>query len=159
MTKIWTNRLKKAKAVARKSWLVVDCEIVDYDFPRNEIGQHLNVSPHPVYWPRFRLTCDGFTQFDARVLPSGNLKILYNRHLDSPAYPEDNAFQFAGFRRGQVVKWEKFFKHFIAYVEISNLRVTHHVHWGQADRKITYNPRRNRVTVRVPEWEVLTYQL
>lgn len=149
--KDWQKRLDMLNAIGKKSWLIITCDIVDFLLPHHRMDE----KPQQLEWPRFRLLSDGFLQMDFRILASGNMKVLTNRHLNNPAYPEDAAFAFPGFRVGKIVTFDKFLKHYRAYVEISNLRARYLVSYGQKDATITFNPRNNTITVRkMPGLEV-----
>jgi hypothetical protein len=147
----WKRHLEKLNAIGKKSWLIVTCDIVDFIHSTEMDHDGLKrLLKETIKWPRFRSMCDGFLQLDAKILPSGNLKIISNRHISDPSYAECSAFNFPCFDCGKIVKWEKFLQHFIAYVAISNLRVKHLTH------DITYNPSNNTIKVcKIPDADIV----
>jgi len=146
------QKIEDLNKIGLKSWLIIRCDVVDHDaYQRNPetfapmCGRPGD--PLPKEMKRFRLMCDGFVQLDAEITSKG-LKILSNK-MFSADFPEEQAFQFQRFERGEIVTWAKFKKHFIAYVTMSVMRVQ-----NPRDYELKYHPAFNRVdiTPHPPGW-------
>ena len=136
--------LDEMNKIGRKSWLVIRCDIVDFDVVRRDLETNSPLASSwgdntpPTSMKRFRFMVDGFTFIDAEVLPTGTLRILSNT-CRGEEYNEASAFEFKWFQRGKKVGWHRFVRHLEAFVEMSVKRVQ--------GARCEYHPCKNRIDV------------
>ena len=134
------DHIKAITKDGKKSWLVIKGVRLNYEPPRNENGQPLNLNipdRESISIDRFAFQVDGFTQLDAEIIGDDSLKILSNTsqvwERRRGNFDEDDAFRGDEFRCGESVNWNQMRNAIRKYIELSCKRANNYyeIEWDE----------------------------